>query len=618
MLRNSSKLAALLLGASLWAMPVALAQTMGGGGGGVPPPLCGDASHALGGTGTAFTCQAITGSAAAGGSNTQVQYNNSGALGGITGATTNGTSVTLTSPTLVTPALGTPASGNASNLTNVPVNQATGLLPTANGGLATDNSAASGVPVFSSGTATTTATTGTGNVVRATSPTLVTPNLGTPASGVGTNLTGIPPGAVTSAQGNGTKFQFSTGSTTTNDCVKYDANGNTVDAGSACGSGGGGTPGGSNTQLQYNNSGSFGGISGATSNGTSVTLTSPTFVTPVLGTPSSGDASNLTNLNGTQVTSGTVPSARLPLATTSVFGAFKPDGSSITCTAGVCSAPTGGSGTVTSVATGACLTGGPVTTTGTISGNYVINAQTGTSYTFVSGDACKLVTHSNGSATADTLPQATGSFAAGWSVDVENKGAGVVTITPTTSTINGASSMTLAQNTGCSIVSDGTNYQVSACTAVAPSSGTVTSVVCGTGLSGGTITTTGTCSLNLGSQNAWTAEQDNCVTTLTISTATFTPDGTCNNYKIVLVHASCPCTLANFSTTRTGAAGVIEIDQSSTGSDTIGTYGSQLIAPGGTSTLTYSSGANAKDFFSYYNADTTHTLLVSGALNATH
>lgn len=41
-------------------------------------------------------------------------------------------------------------------------------------------------------------------------------------------------------QGNGAKVQLSTGTTTTNDCVKYDANGNTVDAGSACGAGGSG------------------------------------------------------------------------------------------------------------------------------------------------------------------------------------------------------------------------------------------------------------------------------------------------------------------------------------------------------------------------------------------
>ena len=50
--------------------------------------------------------------------------------------------------------------------------------------------------------------------------------------------------------------------------------------GAASGSGGGGsgTPGGSNTQVQYNNAGAFGGVTGATTNGTFLTLT-----TPVLG-----------------------------------------------------------------------------------------------------------------------------------------------------------------------------------------------------------------------------------------------------------------------------------------------------------------------------------------------
>jgi uncharacterized cupin superfamily protein len=42
-------------------------------------------------------------------------------------------------------------------------------------------------------------------------------------------------------QGNGTKVQLSTGSTTPNDCAKYDANGNVVDAGGVCGSGGSGS-----------------------------------------------------------------------------------------------------------------------------------------------------------------------------------------------------------------------------------------------------------------------------------------------------------------------------------------------------------------------------------------
>lgn len=60
--------------------------------------------------------------------------------------------------------------------------------------------------------------------------------------------------------------------------------------------GGGGTPGGSNTQLQRNNAGAFGGISGATSDGTTVTLTSPTLVTPALGTPSALVLTNATGL----------------------------------------------------------------------------------------------------------------------------------------------------------------------------------------------------------------------------------------------------------------------------------------------------------------------------------
>ena len=44
---------------------------------------------------------------------------------------------------------------------------------------------------------------------------------------------------MTANQGNGASVQHSTGTTTTNDCVKFDANGNTIDAGAACGSGGG-------------------------------------------------------------------------------------------------------------------------------------------------------------------------------------------------------------------------------------------------------------------------------------------------------------------------------------------------------------------------------------------
>lgn len=57
-----------------------------------------------------------------------------------------------------------------------------------------------------------------------------------------TNPTSTPLLSVSvTSQGNGGKVQLSTGTTVTNDCVKFDANGNTVDSGSSCGAGGGGT-----------------------------------------------------------------------------------------------------------------------------------------------------------------------------------------------------------------------------------------------------------------------------------------------------------------------------------------------------------------------------------------
>lgn len=91
----------------------------------------------------------------------------------------------------------------------------------------------------------------------------------------------------------------------------------------------------------------------------------------------------------------------------------------------------------------------------------LVNAQVGTSYTVVTGDLGKLLTLSNASAIAVTLAQAgSAGFASGWYLDIENLGAGAVTITPTTSTINGAATFVIAKNQGIRINSDGTNWQV--------------------------------------------------------------------------------------------------------------------------------------------------------------
>lgn len=126
-----------------------------------------------------------------------------------------------------------------------------------------------------------------------------------------------------------------------------------------------------------------------------------------------------------------------------------------------------GSGTMTSVTAGNGLStsgvgssGGSITVSGTLTAIRPVNAQTGTSYTVLSTDHTKLVTLSNASAIAVTLPQATGSFGAGFVFSVENKNSGVATITPTTSTINGVSSLVLSRDQGVDVYSDGTNWQI--------------------------------------------------------------------------------------------------------------------------------------------------------------
>ena len=170
--------------------------------------------------------------------------------------------------------------------------------------------------------------------------------------------------------GNTTVFGTTSGTLTSGNCVKFDASGNLVDNGSPCGGGGGGTPGGSNTQLQYNNAGSFGGISGATSNGTSVTLTSPTFVTPALGTPASGTLTNTTGLPistgvsglGTGVATflGTPSSANLRSALTDETGTgaavFADTPTLVTPVLGVATATSINKVAVTAPATSATLT----------------------------------------------------------------------------------------------------------------------------------------------------------------------------------------------------------------------------------------------------------------------
>lgn len=249
--------------------------------------------------------------ASAAGSTGDIQVNSSGSFAGLTPG--SGVSTFLATPSsanlraaltdevgtgaayFVGGALGTPASGTATNLTSIPVAQATGVLPAANGGAGT----VSGV-LRANGSGTVSAAAAGTDYAAAPSGSANTP-LFNDGSGGFTNGT---------RSGNTTAVATVTGSLTNGHVAAFDASGNIVDGG-APSSGTGDVSGGSTSTdgelVSYNGTGgktikeSFAKLSGPASTVKTYTLpnASATILTDAAAVTVAQGGTNATSASGT-------------------------------------------------------------------------------------------------------------------------------------------------------------------------------------------------------------------------------------------------------------------------------------------------------------------------------